>query len=96
MMFGPVGLYNEDWRACIEEGFSFDPSFRCEDVDGSYEAVKGFRFFKSFIAFEGVKLLSRVCSFGHVVLIADVGLRIVASTISGLEPIPSATCCCLL
>ena len=56
-MFGPVGSNNEDWRASIEEGFGFDPSFRCENVDGSYEAVKGFGFFESFIAFEGMKLL---------------------------------------
>ena len=57
MMFGPVGSYNEDWGAGIKKGFGFDPSFRCENVDGSYEAVKGFGFLESFIAFEGMKLL---------------------------------------
>ena len=56
-MFGPVGSYNEYWRAGIEEGFGFDPSVRCENVDGSYEAVKGFGFFESFITLEGMKLL---------------------------------------
>ena len=42
MMFGPVGSYDEYQGTGIKEGFGFDPSFRCEDVDGSYKVVKGF------------------------------------------------------
>ena len=56
-MFGPVGCNDEDWGAGTKEGFGFDPSFRCENIDGSNEAVKGFGFFELFVAFEGIKFL---------------------------------------
>ena len=91
-MFCPVGSYDKDWGTGVKEGLGFNPSFGCQYVNCSYEVMKGFGFFKSFVAFEGVKFLRRVCSFRHDVLIADVGLCIVAGTISGLKPILSATC----
>ena len=56
-MFCPVGSYDEDWGTGIKEGFGFNPSFGCKYVDCSYEAVKSFWFFESFVAFEEIKIL---------------------------------------